>query len=74
MQFYCIDLIMLLYAFLVISFDWCKEYTICLISFNKRSELLPAFICARAVGNLWSNSLRVIILSPVPLVSSCFVS
>ena len=36
------DLIMLLYNFLVI----------CLISFNKLSELLPDFTCARAIGNL----------------------
>ena len=43
---------MLLYTFFVIYFDLYKEYTICLISFNKRSELLPAFTCARAIGNL----------------------
>ena len=45
---------MLLYTFLVISFDRYKEYAICLISFNKLSELLPAFICVRAIGNLLS--------------------
>ena len=48
----CIDLITLLYTFLVICFDWCKEQIICLISFNKLSELLSAFTCARAIGNL----------------------
>ena len=48
----CIDLITLLYTFLVICFDWYKEQIICLISFNKLSELLSAFTCARAIGNL----------------------
>ena len=57
------DLIMLLYTFLVICFDWYKEQTICLISFNKRSKLLPAFTCARAIGNLWNICLGVNILS-----------
>ena len=42
---------MLLYTFLVICSD-CYEETIFLISFNKLSELLPAFTCARAIGNL----------------------
>ena len=55
----CIDLIMLLYTFLVISFAQYKEKTICLISFNKRFELLPAFTCARAIGHLWSICLGV---------------
>ena len=49
-----IDLIMLLYTFLVICLDWNKEYTICPISFNKLSDLLRAFTCARGIGNLWS--------------------
>ena len=57
-----IDLIMLLYTLLVICFDWYKEKTICLISFNKLSELLPAFTCARAIGNLWSICLGVNVL------------
>ena len=60
---------MLLYTFFVVSFDWYKEYTICPISLNRLSELLPAFTCARAVGNLWSVCFGVNILSPVP----CFV-
>ena len=67
-----IDLIMLLYTFLVISFDSYKEQMICLISFNKLSELLPAFTCARAIGNLWSICFGVSILSPVPLVDLIF--
>ena len=38
------NLIMLLYTFLVTCLDWYKEYTICLISFNKLSELLPVLL------------------------------
>ena len=59
---------MLLYTFLVISFHWYKEQTICLISFNKFSELLQAFTFARAIGNLWSICLGVNVLSPLPAV------
>ena len=44
------DLVMLLYTFLVIIFIDAKNN--CLISFNKLSELFPAFTCARAIGNL----------------------
>ena len=58
-----IDLIKLLYTFLVIFFDWYKEQKNCLISLNKFSELLPAFTCARAIGNLWNICLCVNILS-----------
>ena len=36
---------------------------------NELSELLPAYTCARAIGNLWSICLGVSILSPVPLVA-----
>ena len=50
-------------------FYWYSEFTICLISFNRFSELLPAFTCARAIGNLWSSCLGVIILSSVPFVN-----
>ena len=63
---------MMLFTFLVISFDQYKEYTICLISFNKLSQLLPALIYARAVGNLLSICLGVHILSPVTYC--CFAS
>ena len=62
----CTDLIMLLYNFLVISFEWYKESRICLISFNILPELLPAFACARGIGNLRSIYLGVNILSPSP--------
>ena len=71
MQFYCIDLITLLYTFLVISFDRYKEWTICLISSNKFSESFPAFTCAGAIRSI---CLGVNILNPVLLVSPCFVS
>ena len=43
---------MLLYTFLVISFDQQEENMICLISLNKFSDVLPAFTCASAIGNL----------------------
>ena len=33
-----------------------------MILFSKFSDVLPAFICARAIGNLWSISLGVNIL------------
>ena len=42
----------LLYTFLVISLTRYKEYMICLISLSKFSEVLPAFNCGRAIGNL----------------------
>ena len=65
---------MLLYTFLVICFDWYKELTVSLILFNKLSELLPAFTCARAIGNFWSICYGANILSPVPLVALYFAS
>ena len=48
-----IEFIILLYTFLVISFAWYKKYMICLISFSKFSDVLPAFTCPKAIGNLW---------------------
>ena len=42
---------------------------ICLIPLNKFSDALHAFICARAIGNLWSNCLGVNIFNPLALVS-----
>ena len=59
-----IEFIILLYTFLVISFARYKEYMIWRISFSKFSDVLPAFTCARAVGNLWSICLGVDILIP----------
>ena len=40
---------------------------ICLISFSKFSDALPAFNCTRAIGNLY---LRVNILIPLPFCCS----
>ena len=56
----------LLYRFLVILFARYREYIICLISFNKFSDVLPAFTCACAIGNLSSICLEVNVLSPLP--------
>ena len=39
-----------------------KEYMICLVSFSKFSDVLSAFTCARAISDLWSICLGVIIL------------
>ena len=47
-----IEFIALLYTFLVISFARYREYIICLISFSKFSDVLHAFTCASAIGNL----------------------
>ena len=59
MYYIFIEFIILLYTFLVISFARYKEYMICLILFSKFSDFLPAFTCARAIGNLWSICLGV---------------
>ena len=61
-----IEFIILLYTFLAVSFAKYKEYMICLISFSKFSDVLPAFTCARAIGNLWTICLGVNILRPSP--------
>ena len=47
---------------MVISIAGYKEYMICLISFSKFSDVLPAFTCARVIGNLSSICLGVNIL------------
>ena len=49
-----IEFITLLCTFLVTSFDPYKEFTICLISIGKFSDVLPTFTCARAIGTLRS--------------------
>ena len=64
-----IEFILLSYTFLVISFDQYKEYMIFLISFNKFSDVLPAFTFAKVIGNLLSICLGVDIFSPFPCVS-----
>ena len=57
-----IEFIILLYTFLVIYFDLYKEYIIWRISFSKFSYVLPAFTCARAIGNLRRICFWVLIL------------
>ena len=56
LYYICIEFILSLYILilLVISFDWHKEYIICLISLSKFSDILPAFTYARTTGNLWN--------------------
>ena len=46
-----IEFIILLYIFLVISFARCKDYIVCLISFSKFSDALPAFTRGSAIGD-----------------------
>ena len=58
-----IEFLMLLYTSLEIRLTQYKRYIIWRISFSKFSDVLPAFTCARAVGNLWSICLGVNILS-----------
>ena len=60
-----IEFIVILYNFLAISFVQYKKYIICLISFSKFSDVLPAFTCSSAIGNLWSIYLEVNILSRI---------
>ena len=47
-----IEFNILLYTSLVIFFGRYKEDMICLISFNKISDVLPAFTCRRDNGNI----------------------
>ena len=67
-----IEFTILLYTFSVISFAQYKKYMICLIFFRKFSDVLPAFSCVGAIGNLWISYLEFIILrlewskKPVP--------
>ena len=53
------DFIILLYTFLVISFAGYNEHMTYLILFSKLPDVLRAFTCARAIGNLWSLCFRV---------------
>ena len=46
-----IEFIILFHTILVTSFSRYKEYMIYRISFNKFSDVLPAFTCASAIGN-----------------------
>ena len=54
----CIEFILSLHILLVISFDWHKEYIICLILLSKFSDILPAFTYAGTMGNLWNICLE----------------
>ena len=56
------EFILLLYTFLVSYFAQYKEHMIWQISFSKFSNVLTAFTCASAIGNLWSTCLGVNIL------------
>ena len=56
------EIITFLNIFLVISFVRYKEYMICPTSFRKFSDVLPAFTCASAIGNLFSIGLGANIL------------
>ena len=51
MYYNFIEFIISMYTSLIISFARYREYIICLISFSKFSDILPAFTCASAVGN-----------------------
>ena len=53
---------------LVIPFAQYKEYMICVTSFSKCLDALPAFTCVKAIGNLWSICLGVNIFNSFPCV------
>ena len=57
-----IEFIVFLYTFLVISFTQCKKYMIW-ISFSTILDVLSAFTCASAIGDIWSIPLGVSNLS-----------
>ena len=60
-----IEFIILFYTFCCF-FSRYKEYIICLISFSKFSDVLPAFTYVRAIGSLWSICLGLDIFNPFP--------
>ena len=57
--YYCI------YTFFIISFAQYREYIICLVSFSRSSDVLPAFIYENDIGKFWSICLGVDIFSRV---------
>ena len=75
-----IKFIILLYTFLIIYFSWYKENMVCLISFSKFSDVLHAFTCVSAIGNLWDTCLGINILMHLarsklrPLPFCCLLS
>ena len=61
-----IEFIILLLITLYISFARYREYIICMSSFSKFPDVLPAFSYASAIDNLWSICLDVNILKSLP--------
>ena len=59
------------YNFFSNFFSRYKKYMICLISVSMFLDVLPAFNCARDIGNLWSIYLGVSIL--IPLIFCCLL-
>lgn len=57
---------MLLYTFLVTSFDQFKEYMISRILLSKFSDVIHGFTCANSIGNPLNNCLNVNIFIPSP--------
>ena len=60
-----IEFITLSHTFLVIYFAPYKEYIICIISFQKFPDVLPAFSYASVNGILWSIYVGLNIFNPV---------
>ena len=51
------------------SFCSIKRYMICPISFNKISNVLPPFTCAKAIGSLWGVCLGLSMFNLFPCVT-----
>ena len=66
-----IKFIKLWYTFLITFFVWHREYMIWRVSFWKFLNVLPAIICASAIGNLWSICLGVNMFNHVLGSDSC---
>ena len=62
-------IIILLNIFLIVSFAGYKEYIIWRLSFSKFSDVLRAFTCGRATGNLWNICLKVNIFRTLPFIA-----
>ena len=63
MYYTFVEFIMSLYNILINYFAWYKAYMIWRTSFNKFSDVLPAFTRASAIGNLWNICLGANFLS-----------
>ena len=68
-----IELIMMLYTFLLTSFSQYKEYMIWFTSISKISDVLPAFTYANTIGNLWSIFVLKLIFWVLLNIIFCFV-